>query len=217
MIVELHTLKKDYDKNFKLLKNTIKKLVKQGKYIYLHQPMDDKGLYISNYNIIHPIYNKMISLVDEFNISLILHINENKENPNKQNLVRNIISFKKYYPNIFFEHGAVPYPNKLNQIKEVILKSGLKNLCIDTCHLLHNYKPSELPKIIKEIKKLCNVYVHLADYKNNSHASPLNKNSYIKLEHVLPLIDKGIVEIISENEKIGKQMIESWNYLNNRS
>jgi tRNA G37 N-methylase Trm5 len=215
LIVELHTFTKDYDKNFKLLKNTIKKLVKQGKYIYLHQPMDDKGLYISNYNIIHPIYNKMISLVDEFNISLILHINENKENPNKQNLVRNIISFKKYYPNIFFEHGAVPYPNKLNQIKEVILKSGLKNLCIDTCHLLHNYKPSELPKIIKEIKKLCNVYVHLADYKNNSHASPLNKNSYIKLEHVLPLIDKGIVEIISENEKIGKQMIESWNYLNN--
>ena len=55
----------------------------------------------------------------------------------------------------------------------------------------------------------------MADYKNNSHASPLNKNSYIKLEHVLPLIDKGIVEIISENEKIGKQMIESWNYLNN--
>jgi tRNA G37 N-methylase Trm5 len=216
-IIEVYTTPEDFEKNIKKLKKQIKRLLDQGKQVYVHQPAlfnKSVGLDMANFSIVQPIYQSMINLLKEFPVDLIIHFNET-ESKNKDSIINNIRAFKKYYKNIFFEAGSKAYSSKIEDMIEIIEKTGIRNVCIDTCHLLHQYKPEELPLIIKKIQSKCNTYFHLSDYKDGYHAAKLDENSNIDLKSVLPFVTKGITEIRSHNELKGKEMIESWNYLKN--
>jgi len=214
-IIEIYTKAETFDKEFNKLRKTITEFVNKGKYVVVHQPAFFKGgLDMVDYSIGHPVYSKMVSLIKEFNVHLIIHINElNKID--KNNTISNIMTFKNYYRNIFFENGTKGFGAKIEDMESIIEKTGLTNFCVDTCHLLHHYKNSELPNIIKRIRSKCNIYFHLSDYRDNKHAGKLSKESVIDLKNILPLINKGIVEVKSADEVSGKEMIDSWNYLKN--
>lgn len=214
-IMEIYTEPSDFDKNFNKLRKTIKDFIKKNKYVVVHQPAFFLGgLDTAHYSIGHPVYSKMVELVKEFNIDIIIHINESSCNESKK-IISSIVTFKNYYRNIFFENCTRGFGSKLEEINSIIEQTGLTNFCIDTCHLLHHYTSDELPAIIKKIQSKCNTYFHLSDYKDKKHAGKLSKGSNIDLRVVLPLITKGITEIKSTDEVSGKDMIRSWDYLKN--
>jgi tRNA G37 N-methylase Trm5 len=216
-IIEIFTLPEDFEKNFAKLKKIIKILIDKGKQVFVHQPAAvPNKLDMTHNSVSDDFYQKLLQLIKEFSVSIIIHVNEQEtENIKKEAIISNTLTFRNHYRNIYFENCSKGFPSKIEEIEYFIEKTKITNFCIDTCHLLHHYSPEELPKIIERIKSRCNTYFHLADYKDNYHAGKLGKDSHIQLEKVLPLINKGITEIKSKNELIGKEMIESWNYLKN--
>jgi len=238
-IIELHTFKPDFEDNFDSLRETIKEFIGSGKSVIVHQPhIHLPMLDMTTSNMYNKIYKRMVSLIDEFDVGLIIHFSIEMPPDNKlyntikkhsnlkekpkdcnsdselfQRLVANVKSFKKYYNNIFFENSCVGAIRKKEEIIRTIKATGIKNICIDTCHLLYNYPSEDLVKVIEDIQKHCNTYFHLNDYKNHTHGSRLNESSVIKLENVLPLVTKGITEIISGDEVKAEDMISSWQYL----
>jgi tRNA G37 N-methylase Trm5 len=216
-IMEIHTFFEDFEKNFTKFKNSISKLIKQGYKVIVHQPFCSERNFDMIYcNAFNPIFQKMISLIKEFGVELVIHANSYKEDRvDKDQIYNNIKTFKKYYNNIYFENGNIGFFSKRDDILDLIKQTKIKNVCIDTCHLLHFYNSKKIIGIIKEIQKYCNTYFHLSDFKDNIHGKKLNKDSLINLKEVLPLINKGVVEVKSKDEVKANEMISSYKYLSN--
>ncbi len=210
-ITEIHTTKQDFCDGFDELKKTIKYLKDLGKFVVVHQPMlhlDEVCMTVNDSS--NEYYKKMISLVEEFDVYLVIHLGRAEST---DSAVRKAQTFSKYYNNIFFENThRRPLAEKENLIK-IIKNSGIKRICIDTCHLMYVYSGDELVKSVAELQKHADSYFHLSDFKNDIHAGKLDKNSVIDLEKILPLVTKGVVEIKSKDEKSGDEMISSWKYL----
>ncbi|MDP7140939.1 MAG: hypothetical protein QF362_00275 [Candidatus Woesearchaeota archaeon] len=214
-IIEIHTFESDFDVNFEDLRKDVKEFVDSGMFVVVHQPhIFSPGLDMANTNIKNEIYRKMVSLVDEFGVELIVHFSMGaSQGAEKKDVIANAKTFKKYYKNIYFEHSHRNLIKTKEEIIDVVKAAGIRNVCIDTCHLLHNYSPDSMAKAIEDIQKYCNTYFHISDYKNDVHGSRINEKSVIKLEKILPLVTKGIVEIRSIDEIKAEEMISSWKYL----
>jgi len=220
-IMELHTLDYDFKENFENLKKTIQLLQEAGKYVIVHQPWEAGiSMDLVNQDANSELCQKMISLIKEFDIDLVIHpVNNN--NGNEENLViedkliENIKTFSKHYDKIYFENNHVVIFSKKESIFKIIKATGIKNMCIDTCHMLYLYSPEETVSLIKEIQKQCNTYFHLNDYKDNVHSRRLSEDSHLNIESIIPLITRGVIEINSQDEVKNEEMISSWHYLGN--
>ncbi len=220
-IVEIHTFDHDFsDKiKFELLKDTIKNLQKDNIQVFVHQPLSPNVDLTENLTVRSEPYRSMVTLIDELNVSLIIHPVHDKEMDSvSEKLVKNVRTFEKYYHNIYFENGMRHLFSQEDAILDFIKRSRITNFCIDLSHFLysHNNDNNALVEFIKKIQARCSTYFHVAD-ANNDDSCILNNESNIDLEKILPLITKGVIEVRSENEDIGKEMIESYDYLNNYS
>lgn len=215
LIMEVHTFESYFYEGFDNLKKTIKTLQEDGKYVIVHQPIkkQDIELNLNNYDAKNEIYQKMISLVKEYGVKLIIHPLTYKKEGTPEKLIENMKTFSKHYDNIFFEN----YPHGLFSSKEEIIcmikAAGIKNMCIDLCHLLYKHPAKEIPGVIEEIQRHCNTYFHINDYKDEVHGSVINESTVIPVKEILPLVTIGITEIISKDEIEGAEMISSWKYI----
>jgi len=213
-VFELHTTEFDFD-NIEKIKNAIKYLQEKNIWVILHQPIMN-SLCMLNSNSKSRIYKQMLDLANEFQIELIIHVTfekSNQENLDYLQVVKNIKSFKNFYHLINFEHGSTGFLTTKEEILKLIKDTSLKNFCIDTCHLLHQYSPQELRSVILEIQKECNTYFHISDYDGKIHGGVLSRSSKIDLSLIVDLFTKGIVEVRSLDESLGLEMISSFNYL----
>lgn len=227
-LFELHTFNSDFEgSGFEDLKKTIIDLQSKGIQVVVHQPMPDAPrLDVVRYNIRHPTFARMVSLVDEFGVDLIIHISHDvpSEEINFDSVSGNVKSFVKYYDKIYFENAGINFFSRLDDFVRLFKVTGLKNMCVDTCHLLYHYSPEEISGVIKEIQNHVNTYFHLSDLiKDNGvppeqdpdHGGKLDDNSRLPILDILPLVTKGIVEIKDDDYVKSPNMISSWNYLLN--
>jgi tRNA (guanine37-N1)-methyltransferase len=216
LIMEIHTFESDFYENFENLKKNIRALQEAGKYVVVHQPLDKK----KPFDLIKPeesmpVYDKMLELVKEFRVQLIIHPVNRYSQGTEDELAENMKKIGSHQSNIFFENHPGYMFTRKEDILSIIKKSGMQNMCIDTCHLLYHYSGKELVELIKEIQKLCNTYFHINDYKDNVHGAKLDEHSRLPLQEVLPLVTKGVVEVTNVDEQECNEMISSWKYLDN--
>jgi tRNA (guanine37-N1)-methyltransferase len=220
-IMELHTFGSDFRESFENLKKTIRVLQKLGKYIVVHQPLEHGiSTDLTNRSANSEPYNKMISLIKEFDVDLVIHpVNSNNKNEESHiveaSMIENIKTFSKYYDKTYFENNHIAVFSTKESIFKVIKETGMKNMCIDTCHMLYLYSNQETVEIIKEIQKYCNTYFHLNDYKDNIHSRKLSEDSHLDIKGILPLVTKGVTEVNSKDELKSEELLSSWHYIGN--
>ncbi|MBN2052237.1 hypothetical protein JW756_01925 [Candidatus Woesearchaeota archaeon] len=219
LIIELHTFGNDFRENFESLKKTIKQLQQKGKKVMVHQPLEAKeSMDMISQNANTELCQKMISLIKEFDVSLIIHpVNSKRKSEESESMeegmIENIKTFSKYYDKIYFENNHIFLFSAKESIFRVIKATGLKNMCIDTCHMLYLYSNPECFELIKEIQKSCNTYFHLNDYKDNVHSGKLSESSRLDITGILPLVNLGVTEVNGSDEVKNEEMISSWHYL----
>lgn len=215
-LIEIHTFWWNFTEKFSEFKKTIKGLVEDGKHVVVHQPLEEPRIDMLNSSITNEAFSKMIELIRDYNVDLVIHLNETKYGSEDYDTVkRNMQTFRKYYKNIYFENGNFGIFRKYEEIVKIIKMTGIPNICIDTCHLLHVYSPDEMIDVVKKLKKQANTYFHISDYNHEQHGKEIFEDNLIDLERLLPLVNKGIVEVRSKDEAIAKEMIKSWQYLKN--
>ncbi len=215
-IIELYTIKSDFYKDFNKLKKTIEMLQKNGIRVFVHQPMLLDSIFdVVNFDASNEIYTKMLKLIDEYNVELIIHVsNFSPKNTPLNKIIKNIKTFQEYFGKIYFENSIDDAFSDKERIFEIIKKCKITNMCIDVSHFLAKYNNKEIINIIKKIQKSCKIYFHINDYKNKD-SCPLNKNSLIKLEKILPYVKQGVIEVRDNDEILAKDMLNSYDYLEN--
>jgi tRNA (guanine37-N1)-methyltransferase len=214
VIVELHTEAVDFDTDFDKLKRTIAELQRLGKQVVVHQPIRVDGKYYdltgNNANSGH--YQKLISLTKEFGVELVVHACHNN-GASEEAIVKNTKTFERYYDRILFENVINDNFAQKESIIRIIKATGLKKICVDTCHLLYFYKREEVTAVVKELQEHAVTYFHLNDYQDKVHGSRLYEGSEIDVEEILKLVNIGVIEVSSGDEVEAKNMMSSWDYI----
>jgi tRNA (guanine37-N1)-methyltransferase len=215
-ILEIHTEFDDLDINFEKLKSTIKKIQNKNIEVRVHQPIGN-NFDIARFNINDSRYSKLISLIRDFNIKLTLHPSSDAPNNIElSSIIKNTLSFKRFYENIYFENSMKNRLCDVDEILEFIKKTKIKNFCFDISHYYyHSKNNSKIVTAINEIKKYCNTYFHVNDCFDNIDSKPLQDKSNVDFEHILPLVNLGVVEVREEDYSKPINNKNSFDYIRN--
>ncbi|MBU1201649.1 MAG: hypothetical protein KJ583_07055 [Nanoarchaeota archaeon] len=220
LIYELYATEKNIVEN-KELEKVIKLLKNEGvEEIFIHAPhVIRKGeeLCLDEDEMLKSTL-KFLQIVKKHKVNAIIHPSNKKRD--YKTLIQNINMIKKKFPiefekNIYFENLITPHTfSDVKGILTVAKKTKMKNICIDPAHHYKSFESNdELELFIKELKSNFKTYFHLngAD-KNGGEGLKLDQGS-IDLKRILSFVNKGIVEVVSNDEQKGTEMIKSYDAL----
>jgi tRNA (guanine37-N1)-methyltransferase len=217
-IFEFHLFDEDLldKKKYAKLCKKIEQMQKNDIKVWVHQQLNlENPVDLARYGASHQLYKALLNLVDKYDVNLTIHPSiDAPDEYTVDDMIKNALTMKKYFNNIYFENGFKMGFNTKEKFMKFIEKTKCPNFCIDLSHLLANYQGKEYLDTIKTVQSKCNTYFHVNDYNGKSDSAILNKKSNIDLENVLPLITKGIVEINDKDYVKSPDMIYSWNFLN---
>jgi hypothetical protein len=134
-------------------------------------------------------------------------IDENK-------LLEKVKMLEQYYDYFYFENLTNSF-HKKEDILRIARKAGFKNLCIDLAHLYIVYEDNKkIESIIKTLQKEFNTYFHVADHDKKTHTCEVGKG-FFDFNNILPLVNKGVIEVLSEDEVNPIENLRSYDALKN--
>ncbi len=214
-IIEIHLFNDDLNEDkIHLLEQEIIKLKEKNLEIFVHMPfkINNKGYSLANKeNLI--IYQKMGELCKKYFISAIIHLANNEPIGDENLLIENVKLLEQYYNYFYFENLTRESFDKKEDILRISKKAGFKNICIDLTHLYITYQNNnKLVETIKEIQQEFNTYFHVSDHDNKIHTCEL-ETGFIDFNNILPLINKGVIEVESKDEKNPIESLRSYDKL----
>jgi tRNA (guanine37-N1)-methyltransferase len=216
-IMEIHMYHGDLDKHLEDVEQCIRDLKKKKIEILLHVPMLDKGIELDLTSPDPKIRKESIKVCQileklcvKYNLSgFIMHpyMDDGKEH-DKKLLMRQL-----KYKHLKLEN--LPYgffidPTTITEF------SKRANICIDLVHLF--LTRHQVYKDVAEIAHL-HPYYHIADTKSWKfdpviyHADEVGTGN-IDISRLIPYIDYGVIEVRSENELTGAEMMRSYRKFN---
>jgi len=220
-IMELHTFYEDFFEKKDELERTLQLLKDQGKTLIIHMPFtfpDGSGisLHYENAEKTIEVLTILGELCVKYNAKAIVHpvlrkgegVGEVKEKV----LLYNLGKIKKYFDYFYFENNIAESDlfSSTENIKRIAKKVGMKNICVDVCHLYMHYKNMDkLISHINELKDDYNLYFHLADTDGERHGIEIGTGK-IDFEKLLPVVSWGITEVTSKDEFHPLEMLRSY-------
>jgi len=215
-IIEIHLFNNSLDDNkIKELEKAIIDLKQKSLEVFIHIPFKINGEFydLSNDDVIST-YKKMGELCKKYSISAIIHLANEKPIGDESLLIEKIKTLEQYYDYFYFENLTAAFRNK-DEILRISRRAGFKNICIDLAHLYITYGDNKkLESVIKEIQKEFNTYFHIADHDKKTHTCEFGKG-FIDWNKMLPLVNKGIIEIPSKDEANPVESLRSYDALKN--
>ncbi len=234
-IMEFHTFYKDLFKKKKKLEKEIRKLQAKGIHIIIHMPFfcNDHRPTLSRENPTDELimFSILGKLCKKYHCKAVIHPTWKIDKPDNEELViRNLKKLKQYFDYFHFENVTHGIYCETEDILRINKAAGIKNVCIDTCHLFITYsnklqKPTTdskedwkefhkkvNDKIVNHIKVMqenFNTYFHLNDYDYKTHSLEIGKG-FVDFDRILPFVHMGVTEVRSKNEKTAKEMIRSF-------
>ncbi|MCK5630471.1 MAG: hypothetical protein KAI26_07670 [Nanoarchaeota archaeon] len=215
VIMELHLFDSDIFEGRPKLEKTIKKLQDKGVHVVLHMPFgyNGKRYSLGQMDIKRELamFKILGELCRKYHIKAVVHPTQDIGiAEDEEMLVDNIRKLEKYYDYFYFENVTHGLFAKTGDIVRIGKKAGIRNMCIDTCHLFITYRDNDkIEKHIKKIRKNFNTYFHLNDHDYKTHSCEIGKG-YIDFSKILPYVNLGVTEVCNKNEKHPKEMIRSY-------
>ncbi|MBW2976289.1 hypothetical protein KY347_02475 [Candidatus Woesearchaeota archaeon] len=215
VVMELHLFDDDLFAGKERLEKTIGKLKSKGINVVLHMPFCSGG---KRYSLAKKDASKeliMLGALGEMckkhHIKAIVHpAQDTGEKEIKKMLVSNLKRLEKYYDYFYFENSSKGIFSKTSDIIRIGRKSGMKNMCIDTCHLFLAYRDNnKIARHIASVRKEFNTYFHLNDCDLKTHSCQIGRG-YIDFSKILPYVNLGVTEITSADENNPREMIKSY-------
>jgi len=213
-IIEIHLFNDGLEDNKIIeLEKEIAILKESGLEVFIHIPFKING---TNYDLssddVIPAYKKMGEICKKNNVSAIIHLVNNKEIKNEDKLIERVKTLEQYYDYFYFENLTESFNTK-ESILRIARRAGFKNICIDLVHMYIVYEDNnKLESIITEIQKEFNTYFHVADHNKIIHTCELGKG-FIDFTKLLPLVNKGVIEVANTDEAKPKESFESYKTL----
>ena len=219
-IVEIHLFDDSLnDSKIKDLEKVIVDLKQNGQEVFIHAPLTLNGEnYVLDNNDAVAMTKKLGDLCKKYFVSAVIHLANNKKITDEGLVLTTIKSLEHYYDYFYFENLiAAEEFNTKEQILRIARKAGFRNICIDLAHLYITYNDNEkIVSVIKSIQKEFNTYFHVADNDGVMHTCEIGKG-FIDFNVILPLVNKGVIEVFSKDEFNPKEALNSYTALNNYS
>ncbi len=217
-IIEIHLFDDSLSASkIKDLEKTIVQLKNLGKEVFIHIPFKIEGKYYTlDTDKALDLCKCAGELCKKYFISAIIHLTDNNKIHNEELLLEKIKALEQYYDYFYFENLTKSF-NKKEDILRIARKAKFRNICIDLAHLYIVYEDNKkIVSIIKDIQKEFNTYFHIADHDKITHTCELGKG-FIDFNQILPLVNKGVIEVNSKDEANPIEVINSYNNLNTYS
>jgi len=200
-IIEIHLFNDNLDgTKLQDLEKYIVSLKQKNLEIFIHIPFKING---ENYDLstddILPTYRKIGELCKKYFISAIIHLSNEKSISDEKMLLEKVKHLEQYYEYFYFENMTRSFGTK-EDILRVAKSAGFKNICIDLAHLYIVYEDNKkMESTIIAIQKEFNTYFHVADHDKKTHTCEVGKG-FIDFNNLLPLVNKGVIEVSSKDE-----------------
>ena len=239
-IMEFHTFPEDLTKNIKKLEKGIQKLIRKGIHIIIHMPF-----YVNNHRPTlsreKPVdelkeFSILGKLCKKYHCKAIIHPTGDISCADKEEwIINNLKKLKQYFDYFYFENVTHGIYTKTEDILRINKAAGIKNVCIDTCHLfityaqelrqpINNSKEWEIfhkkvnDAIINHIKVMqenFNTYFHLNDHDYKVHSLEIGKG-FVDFDRILPFVHMGVTEVNSKSNKLARAMIRSYEKIDHK-
>jgi len=158
------------------------------------------------------LLQKLGELCKKHNISAVIHLSNGSKIPDENVILENVKKLAQYYDYFYFENSIKSFAKK-EDILRMAKTAGFKNICLDIVHLYIVYEDNEkVVSAIKAVQKEFNTYFHIADHDKKTHTCELGKG-FIDFEKVLPLVNKGVIEVYAKDENDPVEVIRSYHEL----
>lgn len=215
VIMEIHLFDNDLFEGLPKLEKTVEQLQSKGILVILHMPFkcDGKSYSLAQKDVRKEIkmLNTLGKLCKKHHLKAIVHptqaigIAEDEDM-----LVENLKLFERYYDYFYFENVTHGLFAKSEDIVRIGRKAGIKNICIDTCHLFIVYQHSKkVEKHIRKVRKHFNTYFHLSDHDYKTHTCEIGRG-FLDFSKILPYVNFGVTEITSKDELHPREMLHSF-------
>lgn len=201
------------DKNIPALEKVIIKFKDLGMEVFMHMPhyINDRSLAPNCDESFH-VLKKAGELCKKHYISAIVHLSNGEGISNEEQTIEYAKKLAQYYDYFYFENSIQSFDTK-EEILRIARKAGFKNICLDLAHLYITYEDNKkIESTIKAVQKEFNTYFHVADHDKKIHTCELGKG-FIDFERLLPLVNKGIIEVNSKDEKNPLESLGSYETL----
>jgi len=240
-IMEFHTFPDDLTKNIKKLEKEIIKLKNKNVHVIIHMPfyVNKHRPTLSRENPIDELKEFYIlgKLCKKYHCKAIIHPTGDISCADKEEwIIKNLKKLKQYFDYFYFENVTHGIYCKTEDIFRINKSAGIKNVCIDTCHLYITY--SQLiqqpnsdskkewdefnkkvnDKIINHIQIMqenFNTYFHLNDHDFKKHSLEIGKG-FIDFDRILPYVHMGVTEVVSKSEIKPDEMIRSYELIEHK-
>jgi tRNA (guanine37-N1)-methyltransferase len=213
-IIEFHLFDDSLDDdNIKSLEKAIMELKQKGIEIYIHIPFKINEEYydLSSDNVLST-YKKMGELCKKYSVSAIMHLANEKDISNEMAVIEKIKTLEQYYDYFYFENLTEGFNTK-EKVMKISKMAGFKNICIDLAHLYITYGDNKkIESAIRYIQKDFNTYFHVADHDKKLHTCEIG-TGLIDFDKILPLINKGVIEVSSKDETNPVEALKSYDTL----
>jgi tRNA G37 N-methylase Trm5 len=213
-ILELHL--REGDLEIKQLPKTIEMLQKKGIHVSLHMPFTyDCGKYYSlaqkNIGNEMQMFRSLGKLCKKYHLKAVVHpVQNNGIAQDEDMLTKHIKLLSGYFDYFYFENMGFGLFSKYEDIIRIGKNAGVKNMCIDTCHLFIAYQNNDkIERHVKEVQKQFNTYFHLNDHDYVTHSCEIGKG-FIDFSRVFPYVNYGVTEVKSKDENNPHEMIQSY-------
>ncbi|HYD04031.1 MAG TPA: hypothetical protein VEC16_07080 [Alphaproteobacteria bacterium] len=210
-IMEIHLFDNDLDpKNIPLFEKRVTELKNKGIEVFFHVPfrIDGKAYAIDNDRVVEFLKN-LGGLCKKHFISSVIHLHSEASSINEQAVLAKVKELSNYYDYFYFETLTMSFDTQ-ESIMKIAKSAGFKNICVDINHLYITYKNNKkIVSVIKEIQNNFNTYFHVADHDPKTHTREVGKGP-IDFKTILPLVNKGVIEVKSKDESKPKESLNSY-------
>jgi tRNA (guanine37-N1)-methyltransferase len=217
-IIEIHLFNDGLDdQNIPELERQIRLFKEKGLEVYIHMPFKVKG---QNYTLENTdaieICRKLGEICKRNFVSAIIHLAHDYPLSDEKILFEKLSMLEQYYDFFYFENLMAVFHDK-KDILRIARKAKFKNICIDLAHLYITYEDNKkMESTIKAVQKEFNTYFHVNDHDKLQHTCELGKG-FIDFSRILPLVNKGVIEVNSKDEANPTEMLNSYDKLKDYS
>lgn len=215
VLMEIHLFDDDLWKGRPKLEKTIQSLQKKGIQVVLHMPFGHgkKRYSLGQADISAELkmFKVLGELCKKYHIKAVVHPTQNIGIAEDEAMLVDHIKFlEPYYDYFYFENVTSGLFVNARDIVRIGKKAGIKNMCIDTCHLFIAYQNNrKIERHVKKIQKHFNTYFHLNDHDYKTHSCEIGKG-FVDILRILPYVHQGVTEICNKDERNPKEMIRSY-------
>ncbi len=221
-IYELYTTEQDILER-KTLEKKIVILKKNGvEEIFLHMAHVERETELElDEKKIKKIVFRFMDIIKKNKVNAIIHPSNRKKDGSE--LIKTLKNIRRRYKkefeeNTYFEN--LTYPSIFSDekgIMDLAKKTGITNVCVDIAHHFLTQKSNEkLDLFIRNMKSNFRTYFHINGFSKEFGEGTEIDRGDIDIDKILPLINKGIVEVKSRDELKGVEMKRSHDLLKKR-